>query len=240
MTANSPNNPAARWTFDAFRLGALATLPMMPGLFAFGIAVGTVAARKGFTLFETMAMSGTVYAGMAQIIVLEAWPERLTSAAIVGAALVTGMVCMRFLLIGASLRPWLGHESPARVYPMLYLLTETNWLLSMRYRADGGSDPAFLLGSGVMVWVGWVAAAVPGYWLGASIGDPSRFALDLVMPVFFTAMLVSLWRGYRRALGWLVGGAAAVVAYYLFGGWWYVMVGAVAGSLVGGLVDDRK
>jgi len=239
MTDHATTHPAPRrWTLDAFRLGALATLPMMPGLFAFGIAFGTVAARKGFTLFETMAMSGTVFAGMAQIIVLESWPERLTLATIFGAALITGMVCLRFLLIGASLRPWLGAESPAKVYPMLYLLTETNWLLSMRYRADGGSDPAFLLGSGVMVWLGWVAAAAPGYWLGASIGDPTRFALDLVMPVFFTAMLVPLWRGHRRAIGWLVGGVAAVVAYYLFGGWWYVLVGAVAGSVAGGLIDD--
>ncbi len=240
MTANSPNETASRWTLDAFRAGALATLPLMPGLFAFSMAFGTVAARKGFTLFETMAMSGTVFAGMAQIIVLEAWPERLTVAAVIGAALVTGMVCMRFLLIGASLRPWLGHEPAVRIYPTLYLLTESSWLLSMRYRAGGGNDPAYLLGSGVMVWLGWVAAAAPGFWLGASIGDPSRYALDLVMPVFFTAMLVPLWRGSRRALSWLVGGVAAVVAYYLFGGWWYVMVGALAGCITGGLVDDRE
>jgi predicted branched-subunit amino acid permease len=240
MTMHHPDGPAPRWTFDGFRLGAVATLPLMPGLFAFGMAFGTVAARKGFTLLETLAMSATVFAGMAQMITIEAWPERLTLAAIAGAALITGMVCMRFLLIGASLRPWLGGEPPAKVYPMLYLLTETNWLLSTRYRAEGGSDPAFLLGSGVMVWLGWLASAAPGYWLGASLGDPHRFALDLVMPVFFTAMLVPLWRGYRRAAGWIVGGVVAIAVDHLFGGWWYVLAGALAGSIVGGLVDDRE
>lgn len=102
------------------------------------MAFGTVAARKGFTLFETFAMSATVYAGMAQFIVLESWPDRLTLPAIAAAVVVTGMVCLRFLLIGASLRPWLGRSPAAKVYPSLYLRTEPIWLLSMRYRALGG------------------------------------------------------------------------------------------------------
>ena len=40
------------WTFGAFREGAVATFPLMPGLFAFGMAFGTVAARKGFSLLD--------------------------------------------------------------------------------------------------------------------------------------------------------------------------------------------
>ena len=182
MSTQSPHTPAPRWTLEAFRLGAVGMLPLLPGLFAFGMAFGTVAARKGFTLFETVLMSATVFAGMSQVIVVESWPERLTLPAIASAALVAGMVGMRFLLIGASLRPWLGTSSALKVYPTLYLLTEPNWLLSMRYRADGGGDPAFLLGSGVIVWIFWVAAAAPGYWLGAAVADPTVYGLDLVMP----------------------------------------------------------
>ena len=219
----------------AFRHGAWLTLPLLPGVFAFGMAFGTVAARKGFTLFETFAMSATVYAGMAQFIVLESWPDKLTLPAIAGAAVITGMVCMRFLLIGASLRPWLGSSPAARVYPSLYLLTEPAWLISMRYRAQGGDDPAFFVGSGVMAWISWVLAAAPGYWLGSSIGDPQRFGLDLVMPVFFVALLVPLWRGSRPAIGWLVAATAALAAEHFLGGWWHVLIGAIAGSVVGGL-----
>ena len=232
-------HPAPRWTFEAFRQGAVGMLPLLPGLFAFGMAFGTVAARKGLTLFETLVMNATVFAGMAQIIVMESWPERLTLSAIAAIVLITAMVCMRFLLIGASLRPWLGGDPPARVYPTLYLLTEPNWLLSMRYRADGGSDPAFLLGSGVMVWVAWVLAAVPGYLLGASVADPQRFGLDLIMPAFFTAMLVPLWRGPRRAIAWLIAGAVASVTDLVVGGVWFVFTGSVAGAVAGGLIADE-
>ena len=238
MSTQSSHAPAPRWTLEAFRLGAVGMLPLLPGLFAFGMAFGTVAARKGFTLFETVLMSATVFAGMSQVIVVESWPERLTLPAIASAALVAGMVGMRFLLIGASLRPWLGTSSALKVYPTLYLLTEPNWLLSMRYRADGGGDPAFLLGSGVIVWIFWVAAAAPGYWLGAAVADPTVYGLDLVMPAFFTAMLVSLWRGPRRSIAWVIAGAVALLTQMAFGGFWFVLCGSLAGAVAGGLIDD--
>ncbi len=146
-----------RWTLEGFREGALATLPLMPGLCAFGLAFGTIAARKGLSLFDACIMSATVYAGVAQIIVVESWPEQLTFATIVASAAITALICSRFILIGASMRPWLGGLPPAKVYPMLYLLTEPPWLLSTRYYRGGGRDPSFLLGSCLATWLTWVS-----------------------------------------------------------------------------------
>ena len=230
--------PPQHWTLAAFRHGAWAMLPLLPGVFAFGMGFGTLAAGKGFSLVDTVAMSLTVYAGMAQYIVLQSWPDQLTLSAIASAALITGMVGSRFLLIGASLRPWLGSLPARQAYPMLFLLTEPNWILAMRYRAEGGSDPAYFLGAGAMVWCAWVGSAAPGWWLGAAVGDPARFGLDLVMPVFFAAMLVRLWRGPRNALGWAIAGGVAVAVDHWIGGWWYVLAGSLAGSVAGGFLDD--
>lgn len=213
-------------------------LPLLPGIFAFGAGFGTLAASKGFSLLETFVMTATVFAGMAQYIVLQSWPDQLTFSAIAGAGLITAMVCSRFLLIGASMRPWLGALPAKRIYPALYLLTDSNWIVSMRYRAEGGSDPAYFVGAGVMIWCTWLLSAAPGYWLGASLGDPRTFGLDLVMPVFFAAMLVPLWRGARGSIGWIVGGAVALAVDHFVGGFWYVLVGAFAGAVAGGLVDD--
>jgi predicted branched-subunit amino acid permease len=239
MTAPASENPP-RWTLEGFRLGAWTVLPLMPGLFAFGMAFGTVAARKGFSLLDAVVMTGTVYAGVAQLVVLESWPEHLTLPAIASLAAITALISSRFLLIGASLRPWLGTQPAAKIYPTLFLLVEPNWLMSMRYRAGGGSDPAYLLGGGVVIYCVWVLAAIPGYWLGASVADPARLGLDMVMPAFFTAMLVSMWRGARGSIGWMVGGAVAAATYYLVGGRWYLIAGALAGALAGGFADDRE
>ncbi len=228
-----------RWTFDGFRLGAVATLPLLPGVFAFGVAFGTVAARNGLTLVETLLMSATVNAGTAQIVVLESWPGQLTFAAIAGMALITAVVCMRFLMIGASLRPWLGGSAAPKVYPSLFVLTEPNWILSMRYRAQGGSDAAYFTGAGVVIWCVWVLSAAPGHWLGTSV-DPHRFGLDLIVPAFFSAMLVSLWRGAGGAISWAVGAAVAVAVDQTIGGSWSVLAGAFAGMASAGVIDADK
>lgn len=238
MTPADQKTSSPRWTLDAVRTGARSMLPVLPGLAAFGMAFGTVAARKGFTLADTLIMSGTVYAGMAQMIVMESWPERLTGPAIAATVAIAALVNMRYLLIGATLRPWLESEPARKVYPTLFFLAEPNWLMSMRYRSDGGSDPGFLLGSGITIWLTWTFSAAPGYWLGAAVGDPQKFGLDLVMPAFFVAMLVPLSRGQRGTIGWVVGGAVAIAADQLLGGWWYLIAGALAGSVAGGFTRD--
>jgi 4-azaleucine resistance transporter AzlC len=225
------------WTLAAFRAGAVATLPLMPGLFAFGMAFGTVAARKGFTLLDAELMSAIVFSGVAQIIVVDAWPQELTAAAIFAVATVTFVICSRFLLIGAAMRPLLGGLPKAQTYTFLHFLVEPPWLLSLRYQRNGGDDPGFVFGSAAMCWIVWVVSCAPGFWLGAA-ADPHRFGLDMVIPAFFTAMLVSIWQGPRKAIGWAAGGLVAVIADFALGGFWYVLLGALAGCIVGGLTDE--
>jgi len=38
----------------------------------------------------------------------------------------------------------------------------------------------------------------------------------------------------------IVGGAVAIAIDFVFGGVWYLIVGALAGAIAGGLADDRK
>lgn len=236
LATAKPDDP--RWTLAAFRQGALDVLPFVPGLTAFAMAYGTVAARKGMTLFETILMSATIFAGVLQMVVLDSWPETLTLGAIVGIVALAALVNARYVMIGATLRPLLGVAPARKIFPTLFFLVEPPWLLSLRYYDKGGRDPAYLLGGGVMLYVVWVTMAVPGFVAGAAVADPRRFGLDLVMPAFFVAMLVSVWRGPRRSWGIVVGAGAAIVTDYLFGGFWYLIVGALAGSIAGALNDD--
>ena len=83
------------------------------------------------------------------------------------------------------------------IYPTLHVLTDPSWLIAMRYRADGGSDAGVFLGSSVLLAVAWIAATCIGHVGGTLIADPRRYGIDLVMPIFFAAMLIPLWRGGR-------------------------------------------
>ena len=225
--------PRRRW--GGFALGMRLSLPILLPLGLFGAAFGTVAAQKGLGLAEAVAMTAFVFAGASQFVAVEMWIHPLTISAVASIVLVTATVNMRFMLMSASLRPWLSDAPPWQRYPALFLMTDPGWLIGLRYRAEGGSDPAVFLGAGVAQWLIWVAAAIPGYLVGAELSDPARYGLDLIMPTFFAAMLVPLWRGARRALPWVVAGVAALVVAQLFEGWWFIIAGALAGSITAGL-----
>lgn len=231
--------PSPYWSMAGLSLGARLAVPFLPGTAVFAAAFGTIAAQKGLTLAEAVLMSAVVFAGASQLVAMEVWAEPLTLATVASIAVVTAIVNMRFLLMGASLRPWFGPLPAWQVYPVLLTTTDANWLVAIRYRTEGGGDAAVYLGVALTLWVFWVGSTVPGYLLGAVVSDPKRFGLDLVMPAFFAAMMIPLWRGPRRGVGWAVAGAVALAVAHLVPGWWFIVIGALAGALIGGLLDDR-
>jgi predicted branched-subunit amino acid permease len=241
MTSTS-QNAAPTWSRAGFMLGVKLTLPILPGMVAFALACGATGARKGFSLIDMFWMNSLVYAGAAQMIAMEAWPDRLTISNIVALALITATINARMLLMGASLQPWLGPLPPWQIYPALHLTTDPGWLIAMRYRAEGGNDAGVFLGGSVVVFVLWMVATLAGYALGALIADPRAVGLDLVMPIFFAAMLIPLWqnasRRWRRGLGWVVAGLVALAFERLFHGWWFIIAGAVSGAIAEGYAED--
>ncbi len=231
---------AGRWSMNGFRLGMRLALPVMPGMIAFGLAVGATAARKGLGLIDSVLMNLLVYAGASQLVAMEIWPQRFTAGAIAGIALVVATVNARMLLMSASLHQTLGGFPGWQVYPLLHLTTDPAWLITMRHRREGGSEASVFLGASVALAIGWMAATTAGHLAGTMVADPRRFGIDLVMPIFFSAMLVPLWRGPRRAIPWAVAGAVALLVQQLVEGWWFIIAGALSGSVVGGVLDERE
>ena len=223
----------------ALRDGLVASLPLVPSVFVYATVFGGLAVQAGLWRLEVWAMSLFVFAGASQFVATEMWTEPLTASAISTLCLITATVNMRFMLMTASLRPWLGGFPAWQTYPAMALLTEPGWLIAMRYRAAGGTDHSIVLSSGIALWLIWIASTVLGYLLGAVVADPKRYALDLVMPVFFTVMLVPLWSGPRRAIAWAVAGAVALVTAELVPGSWYIIAGTVAGTFTAGWLDER-
>jgi predicted branched-subunit amino acid permease len=226
-------------TRAGFAAGTRLAVPAMPVMALFGTAYGAFAAQKGLALFEATLMSAFMFAGASQFVATEMWLRPLTGSLVVTLCLITSAVNMRFMLMTASMRPWLGRLPAWQTYPGLALLTEPGWLIVTRYRAAGGNDHSVVLSTGVALWIVWIVFTVLGFLLGAVVSDPQRYALDLVLPVFFTVMLVPLWSGPRRAIAWAVAGAAALAVAEWIPGWWYIIAGTVAGTITAGMIDER-
>ena len=84
----------------------------------------------------TSLMNVFVYAGMSQLVAMEAWPERVTLGAMAALAVLMVTVNARMLLMSAALYPWLRSSPPWRIYPTLHVLTDPSWIIAMRYRAE--------------------------------------------------------------------------------------------------------
>ena len=227
------------WSVAGLVEGVQLAAPAIPVMAIFGVGFGTVAAQKGLTLFEAALMSALLFAGASQFVAAEIWSDPKTVAGIATLVVITATVNMRFFLMTASLRPWLGGLPARHTYPALSLLTEPGWLIATRYRGAGGADSAILLGSGIVLWLTWIAGTVLGYLLGMFVTDPGRYGIDLIMPIFFVVMLVPLWSGPRNAIPWVVAAAIALLAAEFVPGAWYIMAGAIAGSITAGVFDEQ-
>jgi predicted branched-subunit amino acid permease len=237
--ACNPVTSSTRPTFTlaGCLLGARYTLPLIPGMVVFASAFGAAAVQKGLSLAEAVSLSGFVFAGAAQMVSLELWRDVWTPSAILAIMTLTAVINARMILMGAAIQPWLAGQPKVRGALTAFLLTDANWLIATRYRSEGGRDVGVLLGSGIVLWLLWVLATIPGYLAGALVPDPKRFGLDLVMPIYFAAMLVPLWKGWRPARPWVIAAGVALVVHALVPGYAFILAGAVAGAAAGAFLE---
>lgn len=214
-------------------------LPALPGVAVFGMAFGTLASQKGLTLFEALLMSGVVFAGVSQFAAVEIWSSAITPLLVLTLAFSTFVINLRMLLIGGSMQPWIGTAPRRHVYPSLYLITDSNWVASLRYRREGGADIGFLFGGGAITWLTFVPATGIGQVFGSLLTDPKPYGIDLILPLYFVALLSPMFETLRRSLPWAVAGAVAVAVQHFVPGFWYIIAGALAGAIAGGLIGDE-
>ena len=229
--------PSAAFTWRGVRSGLAAAGPMVAGSAIYGLIFGALAAQAGFDLLVAAAMSAIVYAGGAQVASLQIWANPIPLLAIWA---TTFAVNARYILQSASLRPWLNGAKPLRTYASLFTLSDAGWVLALRRWQTEPADGGFLFGTGVAQYLPWVGGTVAGHVVGNRIGSPETFGLDFIFPAFFAAMAAGMWRKRGDIGPIVVGAGAALLAERWIAGHWSLLVGGLAGSLVGVFVYDRK
>ena len=212
--------------------------PVAVSIAAYGLVWGVLARPAGLSVGEVALMSALVFAGASQFVALEMWS---TSALPVGAiVLAVAIVNLRILLMTATLRPLATGVSKPRALLAMHFVADENWALTMSELAKGRGSLAFLLGSGVLSWLVWLAATLTGRLLGSAIDDPARYGLDFAFTATFIALLLGMWKGKSDILPWVVAALAAIAASRLRPGNWYIIIGGLVGSLAGALADSRR
>ena len=211
------------------RKGAVANLPVGASVAAYGSVLGMLAAQKGLTWSQLLAMNLSVFAGSAQFVMVEMWAPPLPVIEMVLAVLI---INMRYLLIGASLHPLFQGKSLLHKAGVMHLVADENWAVTMAAYRGNGASTGFLLGGGICLCSVWSMGTLLGHRLGALVTQPERFALDFAFVAVFTALTVSMWRGRSDIAPWATAAVLAVAAEQWLPGKWYIVIGGIGGALV--------
>ncbi len=218
--------------------GARKGMPVLAGVLPFAVVTGIASQGAGLSLEEAGLMSGFVYAGASQLVGLGIWAHPPPLLSVTLAALV---VNLRLALMGPVLAPWLDRMRGWKLWASLFFMTDQSWAMSVTDMNEGRRDVGFLFGSGFAMWIVWVLGTLAGFVLGTRIQPPPGHPLFFAALAVFVSLLAGMWRGRQDVLPWLVAAATSSLAALLMPGtFWYIVIGALAGSITGGLRDSRR
>jgi predicted branched-subunit amino acid permease len=223
------HNPS-QLTLADVRAGFWRLLPLSLFVAVFGLAFGLAAVQAGLSGLEIVLMSAAVFAGTAQFAALDLWGLEVPLLPLLA---TTFAINARMLLMGASLYPWLRQVPAGKRYGSLVVLSDANWAMTLADFQQGRSNLGLLVGGGIALWSTWLAGTLIGTVFGAGISDPTAFGLDMVLGCFMLTMALTGRHSRRTMLAWVVGGCAAYAAYRWLPENSHVVVGALAGGLVG-------
>lgn len=229
-TDSSDRLPRPRFTAAGVWRGCIEIAPVAAFVIPFGIAFGVAASAKGIAPGVGVFMSVAIFAGASQFAALDLWHAPLPLATL---ALTVLAVNARHILLGAALAPWLLQIPMVRRLAALIFMSDANFAYTMAARDRGEMDAGVLFGSGLIMWVMWIASTAVGALAGSLLGDVSHYGFDAVMVAYFTAVITGQWKGRADLLPWITAAVVAVGGTYVLPAGWHIIAGALAGGIVG-------
>lgn len=219
-----------------FHAGLRAALPVLLGIFPFGVVTGVAMAAGGIPPLEAILMSFVVFAGASQL----AATQLLGAAAPLAVILVTVFfINLRFVMYSASMRAHLA-RLPLRWRLVLgYLLADNSYALCITRYTQHPGEPGkhwYCLGVSLPVWLTWQVATILGVIAGASV--PQAWKLEFAAPLAFVALSVPLLRDRAMVSAALAAGITVVLAHPL-----PMRMGLVLAAVAGisaGLLAERN
>lgn len=204
---------------------------MLLGIIPFALVLGSQATQKGFSFIEVHLFTGLNFAGGSEFAILELWTNP---------PIITFLVNSRYLLMGASLVPYLRHLPNKQVFPALFFMCDESWAVALedaqKRQAQTGINHAFNLsfytGLCFALYLMWIGFTALGGAIGPILGDASRFGFDMAFPAVFLVLLRGMWKGLHAARPGLVSLITAALAYLYLPQGWHVPIGAVVGMLL--------
>jgi 4-azaleucine resistance transporter AzlC len=219
---------------SAFLDGVRAISPLLIGVVPFGLILGVAAGNSVMGAGLAWSTSLIIFAGAAQLIVLELTNAGTAAAVVVATALV---VNARHFMYSAALADHFRDFPKIWRYGLPYLMTDQAFAVSITRYATV-DDPRykrwFFFGAGLGLWVPWQISTATGAIVGAAI--PESWSLDFAIPLVFMVLIIPALQRRPGVAAATVGAVTAVLARdvpYRLG----LIVAALAGIAAGVIVE---
>lgn len=210
------------------------TVPIVAGYLPFGFVLGATVAASDVPDVVGWAASPIVFAGAAQLAIIELLDAGAGIAVVVATAWV---INLRHVMYSGAIAPYfLGTPLWWRLLAPHVMVDPVYSLAAVRFREyrDSRSQRVYWAVSGGFLLLCWSAMTGAGVLLGARLPDWS--ALELAVPLVFVALLIPSISDRPTLAAAVVGGVVTVAARGLplhLG----LVVGALSGIVAGVLLD---
>ena len=172
-----------RWTPKAWPEGLRASLPLALPIAAVGMSFGLLAAPV-LGAIPSILMSAVVWSGTAQFAALTILTSGGGTALAAGAGLLANT---RFLPMGFAIAPSMRDGTLRRLLKGA-VLADASFVIGNR--GGGRFDITAIAWAAPVQYVTWVGGTVAGVAGARAIGDPGRWGLDVLFPIFYLSLLL--------------------------------------------------
>lgn len=200
--------------------------PLIVGYIPFGIVLGVTISASRVPDLAGWAMSPLIFAGSAQLAMVELLDKGAAAIIVIAAALV---INLRHVMYSGAMVPWFRNASPWQRYTAPFLLVDPVYALSMvRFPtfANRRDRWRYYTTLGITLWLVWQTVTALGLLVGARL--PSASLLEIAVPLVFLALLVPMLRDRPSVAAAAVGGGTTLAA-----GGLPLHLGLIAGAFAG-------
>lgn len=182
-------------------------LPATVGIAPYALILGLAASSAGLTVPQAGAMSSFVYAGLAQLAMIDLLGQGKSILAVVATALI---INVRFTVYSASMAPHFARLSRPWRWLCSFLLVAPVYAVTLNaFEKDRPSHYGwYFLGVAVPMWLVWVAGTLAGMTVGTRI--PEAWQLGFTVPLIFVVILAQFVEDRTTFVAAIVGGGVSV------------------------------
>ncbi len=190
-----------------------ATVPVLMGYLAIGIAFGLMLEAVGYNVIWAFFMSLTIYAGSGQYLGVELLA---TGAVLSQVALLTFLINFRHLVYGLSMLEKFRGMGKRKWYMIFSLTDETYALLAGANPPPGITPRDYYFSIAVLDHSYWILGSIIGSVAGALLKFDTT-GVEFAMTALFLVIAVDQWRSYRTHIPAILGAGATLLCLKIVG-----------------------